>query len=238
MDAAVKAYTKALQYARVAPLKVSVYSRMARVNSLQNRKDLALANIDSAIANGYNLVQELDTLKDFASVRGETRFKDLRQKVFLSAYPCMANAQARQFDFWVGEWDAYVRNTQQFAGHSIIQIVSGGCAVLENWTSASSNYSGKSLNFIDPATGKWRQTWVGNSDMQDFVNGEYKDGAMRFTFETTDAKGKKQTGRFIFYNEGPNQVRQFNELSADDGKTWTTNYDFTYVRKKAAGAIQ
>ena len=55
---------------------------------------------------------------------------------------------------------------------------------------------------------------------------------MRFEFETKDAQGNKITGRFIFYNEGPNQVRQFNETSANGGKTWTTSYDFTYIRKK------
>jgi len=41
---------------------------------------------------------------------------------------------------------------------------------------------------------------------------------------------QKIIGRFIFYNEGPNQVRQFNEQSSDGGKTWTTSYDLTYKR--------
>ena len=68
--------------------------------------------------------------------------------------------------------------------------------------------------------------------IQEFVNGEYKDSAMRFEYETKDAQGKKFIGRLIFYNQGPNQVRQFNETSEDNGKTWTTNYDFTYIRKK------
>ncbi len=68
--------------------------------------------------------------------------------------------------------------------------------------------------------------------MQEFVNGEYKDSAMRFDFTTIDAKGNKIIGRFIFYNRGSNQVRQFNETSNDDGKTWTISYDFTYIRKK------
>jgi hypothetical protein len=155
-----------------------------------------------------------------------------QQQVDNSALPCIGNKQAREFDFWVGEWDVYKRSTTQLVGHSLIQVVSDGCAILENWTAAGSSGSGKSLNFIDPATGKWKQTWVGSRGPQDFVNGEYKDGAMRFTFDLTDTKGHKLTGRFIFYKEGPDQVRQLNEVSADKGKTWTTSYDFTYIRKK------
>jgi hypothetical protein len=113
-----------------------------------------------------------------------------------------------------------------------VQIISEGCALLENWEGGNS--SGKSINFIDPNTNKWKQSWSGSyaNGNQEFVNGEYKDSAMRFEFETKDAHGKKIIGRFIFYNQGPNQVRQFNETSNDDGKTWTTSYDFTYIRKK------
>lgn len=102
----------------------------------------------------------------------------------------------------------------------------------QNWD--GQNSTGKSINFIDPNTNKWKQSWAGSyaNGIQEFNNGEYKDSAMRFEFQTKDVQGVKIIGRFIFYNQGANQVRQFNETSADEGKTWTTNYDFTYVRKK------
>ena len=50
--------------------------------------------------------------------------------------------------------------------------------------------------------------------------------------EQTAPDGKKNKGRFTFFNQGPDQVRQLNEISADEGKTWQTVYDFTYIRKK------
>jgi hypothetical protein len=144
----------------------------------------------------------------------------------------MGDHHAREFDFWIGEWNVYVTGTKNYAGHSLIQMISGGCALLENWDSPAGN--GKSINFIDPVTNKWKQSWAGSyaNGIQEFTNGEYKDSAMRFIFERTNVQGNKIIGRFIFYNEGPDQVRQFNETSADGGKTWTTTYDFTYVRKK------
>jgi hypothetical protein len=105
--------------------------------------------------------------------------------------------------------------------------------ILENWTANGSPGNGKSMNFVDAKSGKWEQVWVGSSGggANIFVNGEYRDSAMHFDFEQTDAKGNKLVGRFIFFNQGKNQVRQLNETSADGGKTWNTVYDFTYLRK-------
>jgi hypothetical protein len=187
--------------------------------------------LDSAVSLGYTNLNVLDTHKEFSNIRNEQAFKVLRQRVYESDFPCMANSKAREFDFWIGDWEVYVTGTQTYAGHNKIEMVSGGCALLENWKSNSSE--GKSLNFIDPLSGKWKQTWVGSypSGIQEFVQGAYKDGAMRFIFETTDVLGNKLMGRFIFYNEKQGQVRQFNETSADSGKTWSTSYDYTYFRK-------
>src|SRR5258708_12450283 len=61
---ALKDYQKALAYKPVPQLKASAYSRMARVNALQNNEDAAISNIDSAIVYGYLIFSELDSLKD------------------------------------------------------------------------------------------------------------------------------------------------------------------------------
>ncbi|SEP36397.1 tetratricopeptide repeat protein [Mucilaginibacter sp. OK283] len=233
-QAAIGAYQKALMGKPAAPLKAIVYSRRAKVYALQGKIAISVNDLDSATAYGYSNLAEMDTLNDFGSLRNNPGFKQIRQKVYFTLNPCMANAQARQFDFWVGEWNVYPTGTNTLAGHSLVQMVSGGCALLENWEATNGSSSGKSLNFIDEANGKWKQTWVGNyaNGIQEFVNGQYADGAMRFTFTTTDAQGHPLTGRFIFYNLGADKVRQFNETSADGGKTWVTAYDFTYIRIK------
>ena len=229
--AALKNYERSLSLNPSAGLKSILYSRMAKIHALNNDKEKAYIELDSAVSNGYVSFQELDTLIDFKNIREEKRFKDIRQRVYVRAYPCMGDAHAREFDFWIGEWDVYQAGTKTYAGHSLIQVIAGGCALLENWDSPAS--TGKSINFIDPVTNKWKQSWAGSyaNGTQEFVNGEYKDGAMRFEYITKGLKGEKVIGRFIFYNQGPNQVRQFNEFSADEGKTWTTSYDFTYFRR-------
>lgn len=148
-------------------------------------------------------------------------------------FPCQDDKRTKEFDFWLGDWDVYARGTNTLVGKSKIESASGGCMVLENWTSASGS-NGKSMNYVDPLTKKWIQVWVGSAGINTqnitrFYDGEYRDGAMRFVFDR-EANGTKIIGRFIFYNEGPNQVRQFNETSSDGGKTWTTSYDFIYKR--------
>jgi hypothetical protein len=153
-----------------------------------------------------------------------------------SALPCLDDPKAREFDFWIGEWDAFVTGTTNLAGHSRIDRASGGCMILENWTSVGSQqFEGKSMNFVDPVTKKWKQIWVGSGqspNATEFLNGEYRDGAMRFEFESLDKNAKKILVHFHFYNQGPDKVRQLHQTSADDGKTWTVTYDFTYIRKK------
>lgn len=236
-DMALENFQKAEKNNPPAAMQPFLYSRMAKAYSLKNDHDKAVAYLNKAFDAGYLNLKELDSAKEFVSLQSDAQFKEIRTKVYNTLFPCVTNAQAREFDFWAGEWDVYATGTKNYAGHSLVQIISHGCALLENWDGMNS--TGKSLNFIDPLTNKWKQTWVGSyaNGVQEFTNGEYRDSAMHFEFETKDAKGNKLIGRFIFYNQGPNQVRQFNETSSDGGKTWTTSYDLTYIRKKPANSF-
>jgi len=233
-DKALSNYLKSLEYKPTPAIETIVQSRLARVYSVKKENDKSFQSLDRALQLGYANLNELDTQKEFDNVRTDSRFSEIVKRANINAYPCMGNAQARQFDFWIGEWDAYVRGTTNLAGHSKIEMASGGCMILENWTSVGSPFSGKSMNFVDPVSGKWKQIWVGSGGVNatEFLNGEYREDAMRFDFETVNPQGVKQKVHFYFFNEGPDQVRQFHETSNDDGKTWTTTYDFTYKRKK------
>jgi len=185
-----------------APLRASILSRLARIRAVQNNAVDAVGFLDSAVKYGYLSFPEMDTLDDFNKIRNNAAFVAVRNKLYNSIYPCYQDKRSREFDFWVGDWDVYVTGTDSYAGHSVIQQISGGCAILENWQSAISE--GKSLNFIDDSTHKWKQVWVGSypNGKQDFVNGEYKDSVMRFTFTTLDAQGHILHGKFSFSIRG------------------------------------
>lgn len=232
-DKSISCYLKSIEYRPNPSLEIIVQSRLARVYSVKSDIPRAFESLNRALQLGYSNISELETQVEFAYIRRDAQFEQVLKRANENAYPCLVNKKAREFDFWIGEWDAFVTGTMNLAGHSKIEMASGGCMILENWSSEGQPFKGKSINFVDPATNKWKQIWVGSGgvNVSEFLNGEYRDGAMRFEFETTDAKGNKQWVHFYFYNQGPNQVRQFHETSSDGGKTWTTTYDFTYNRK-------
>ena len=232
---AINDYNKALANNPVPPVRNVAFARMARAYSMLNKTDEATNWLMKATTYGWNSLPDLDSIPDFKNLRNSPKFKEIRQQVYETIYPCTKEPHSHDFDYWIGDWDCYATGTQYLVGHSHIESIAGGCAILENWTSTQSQ-TGKSFNYYDQAAGKWEQDWIGGGGLggrQRYYNGEYKNGAMHFTYETTNAKGEKQPGNFIFYNIDKDTVRQYQDISSDGGKTFTVSYDFTYKRKKA-----
>lgn len=133
--------------------------------------------------------------------------------------PCSA-PEYRQFDFWVGEWDVFLPGGQQ-AGSNVVERLLGGCALSENWTSATGGH-GKSYNFYDAARGVWHQTWI---DAQG--NPLYIDGGMQGdSMVLTDG-----LNRITWTPLESGHVRQHWEVTQDDGVTWATAFDGEYRRR-------
>jgi tetratricopeptide (TPR) repeat protein len=196
-----------------------------------NQKDKAIEWLDKAVSNNLSPFTNIASDPDLAGLSTEPRFKELVATIDKKRRPCMYSDSARQFDFWIGEWDVFNPQGQK-AGTSSIQQIADGCGILENWTGTRGG-SGKSINFYDPASGKWYQYWMGANGIPSRYEGIFKDGAMRYEGEAQSAAGKVRT-RLTFFNLDTNTVRQLAEQSADEGKTWTTTYDFKYSRKKGA----
>ena len=160
--------------------------------------------------------------------------------LFASAYaqrPCSAPAY-RQFDFWLGEWEAFNNVNGQKAGDSKISLVLDSCIILEEWTSASITqglrYAGKSFNTWNAAEGQWQQTWVDNTGSTTFFSiGKFEKN--RIIFNTLPFRFSKDTlavRKLTFYNISPDRVRQHGEISKDNGAHWQTEYDLEYRRRK------
>ncbi|NJO25534.1 MAG: hypothetical protein HC867_06900 [Bacteroidia bacterium] len=169
--------------------------------------------------------------------------KSIAFSIFLSLYlsvfaqkPCSAGPY-RQFDFWLGEWEAFGVNGKK-AGDSKISLILDSCIILEEWTSASVNrgvrYAGKSFNTYNNSTKQWQQTWVDNAGgSTEFLEGKYENN--KIIFKTNPFPFSKDTlavRKLTFYNLGPDKVRQHGEISKDEGRNWATEYDLEYRRKK------
>ncbi len=201
---------------------------LARVYARLNDKTKAYEVLEKSTTLGGIAPETLAGEKDFIAYKEETRFKDLIKKSDLAVNPCKAAPEFRQFDFWVGEWDA--KNTQGVTvGSSSIQMILNQCVILENWSTPLQ--SGKSFNIYDAADKKWHQTWVDDKGTFTHYIGELKDGKMIYVADT-QIGGKKTLLKMTFSKLPNGDVRQFGENSTDEGKTWTAAFDFTYTRKK------
>lgn len=228
---ALKNYKQALSNKPSAFLKGLVEERIARIYGKKNKPDSALKWLNTAAISGFSNITEIDTLSELKFLQGFAEYKSIYQKIYALSYPCTTMPHTHDFDFWIGEWDVFQTGTQTLVGHSLVQSVSGGCSLLENWNATTAN-NGKSLNYYDVSAGTWEQDWVGSSGgAQRYLNGEYKNGIMHFTYEST-VNGQKVIGNFLFYNIDKDTVRQYQDMSTDGGKTYTVAYDLTYIRKK------
>ena len=72
------------------------------------------------------------------------------------ARPCLTDQRYRQFDFWLGRWDAGGLNAPAPNTTSQIRNILDGCVIAENWSGGT----GRSINAFDPDNGEWHQTWV------------------------------------------------------------------------------
>ncbi|MBL7742617.1 MAG: hypothetical protein JNN00_03995 [Chitinophagaceae bacterium] len=153
-----------------------------------------------------------------------------------SQLPCSSPVY-RQFDFWLGEWEAFGPKGSK-AGDSRITIILDSCVVLEEWTSAGKQnglvYAGKSFNSYNAGTKQWQQTWTDNTgNTTEYLRGEGSEGRIVFYADKVAGKnGKFFMRRLTFTKTDNDKVRQLGERSDDEGKTWTTEYDLEYRRKK------
>ena len=142
--------------------------------------------------------------------------------------PCTSE-EARQFDFWIGEWDA---SWESGKGVNNISKILGGCVVFEEYDATpSSPLIGKSVSVYNSKTGNWQQTWVDNTGgYLDFV-GKWQDDKMILS-RSFEIEGKKTIQRMVWYNITFERFDWNWEKSVDGGKTWSVSWKIQYIRKE------
>ena len=226
LDDALSAYRRAISLT-VAP--AAMYNA-ATVFSLRGQKDSALYWLDQLIAKaGYANDQAVSADSDFTSLGTDPRFNALLERMRDIKRPCRSRKESRMFDFWVGDWD--VRTPQgQPAGQSSIQLLLEGCTLLENWTDSNGG-GGKSLNSYNAGIGQWQQFYTDQyGRVTEYRSSKWIDGTLRFS--ATMLVPQRRLLRMMFKQINPDLVRQWGEVSVDDGKTWSPSFDLYYHRKK------
>lgn len=142
--------------------------------------------------------------------------------------PACTAPEFRQFDFWIGLWDVYVKG--KLAGQNDVTREQDGCLLVEHWKSLRGAETGESFNYYDVADRKWHQLYIANNGIAQTyppIAGTFADHRMTLV----DEKDPKNFSRWIWTDMGDGKVRQMAEQSADGGKHWTTVWDSIYVKR-------
>lgn len=143
--------------------------------------------------------------------------------------PCSA-AEARQFDFWVGEWE--LTWSDSLHGSNRIEKMFGNCTIHENFSDPKLGYLGQSWSVYNPGSRLWQQTWVDNRGGYIVLTGGMDGGRMILkTGERQTPKGPQEM-RMVFSNITSDSFDWSWESSTDKGVTWKPGWVIHYVRKK------
>jgi tetratricopeptide (TPR) repeat protein len=222
---------EALKHAEFDPqLGATVFYREAESLAKLNRKNDALFALDKAVDAGFIQTDLMLQDTDFAQLHDDPAFQKTIARADAIAHPCVHLPEYRQLDFWIGEWDVVNTQGQSLAGASSVQLILDQCVILENWTGGG---TGKSFNHYDTRLKKWIQDWVDSqSTSVHFEGSADKAGVMHYYADDLDPQNKPIKRHLQFMPIDKDHVRQFSQASSDGGKTWSPQYDFTYIRKK------
>ena len=145
-----------------------------------------------------------------------------------AATPAACSApEYRQFDFFVGHWDAYDADApDKLVARNDVKIVLDGCVIYEDYKQ-DDGLHGESYSLYDSARGVWHQSWVTNHGQLLLMDGGLRDDAMTFEGEQKGKDGKPVRLRAVWKPQGKN-VRETATRSSDGGKTWQPLFDILF----------
>jgi molybdenum cofactor cytidylyltransferase len=164
------------------------------------------------------------------SISQEVAMSQTHQPSPAEAY--RAQPEARQFDFWLGEWN--LNWGEDGAGTNSIHTILDGCIIQENFRSdPKMGLDGMSVSAYDRHRDKWVQTWVDNQGSYLDFTGEFKDGRMILQREAL-VDGRHFLQRMVWYNIASDKLDWNWERSDDHGETWRVLWHIHYRRANPA----
>jgi len=160
-----------------------------------------------------------------------------------------AAPEARQFDFWLGDWTIDQRILRpdgsylELPARTSVRSAVTGCALVEEWRGdvqffwagmeAPAELHGLSVRAWDPETRTWVIHWLDDMDPvlgEPFIGG-FEDGRGVFTQTTTGPDGVERTFRITFENPADGVVDWQLAFSRDGGASWTTLWSMRMTRE-------
>lgn len=159
------------------------------------------------------------------------------------AYTHCPEPEARQFDFWTGQWDVtnrYLVNNAEWAdigfATNLVHPVLDGCAIVEHWRGnlGRNQIRGFSIRTYDPTIDRWvlLLSWPGpNRPSFSFLEGSFRHGRGEFFRDGVNAEGDSISTRYTFADVTPTSLRWDAASSSDGGIHWATNWIMEFSRR-------
>lgn len=168
-----------------------------------------------------------------------------------SEVPPCTQAEARQFDFWIGDWDIEAKRRPPGGGQWVPNEVwvgtrvrpdLGNCVLIEeslDINGADTLVVGMSLTSYNVHLGKYQQLWADRKGNALEHVGALEDGRMVLYLEPTASDGEALTAlkpttliRMVFEDIEADRLVWRYEYSVDEGHTWTGTSEAIYTRRK------
>ena len=146
-----------------------------------------------------------------------------------SSAPLPIPPEAKQFDFWLGEWDAAWG--ENLRGVNRITKRWDRVVVEEFSGHPGMTLEGHSVSTYDVVAKQWKQTWVDNEGSYLDFTGNFADGKMTLR-RAFQKDGKTIQQRMVWYDIAADVFKWNWERSLDDGKTWEVMWKIVYTRRK------
>ena len=132
----------------------------------------------------------------------------------------------KQFDFWVGDWDAFEAGSTTPAARVQVDRLLDGCVLREQYTGAD-GHKGQSLSIYDRSRNVWHQSWVTNRGELLVIEGIFQSGEIVLTGADRTSDGKERRVRGIWKPDAGG-IRETAVTSTDGGKTWKPWFDLAF----------
>jgi len=139
-----------------------------------------------------------------------------------------------QFDFWVGDWNAFDVETRSQDAHVGVDSILDGCVVHERYDGAD-GHRGESFSIYDASRHVWHQTWVTNRGELLTIEGNLQDGVMVLAGADLNAAGQERRVRGD-WKPAEGGVRETAVTSTDGGKTWKPWFDLMFRPAQSSGS--
>ena len=151
--------------------------------------------------------------------------------------PC-TSPEARQFDFWLGDWDLSWPAEQgggevgeRQTGYNRITKLFGDCVIEENFTTNDASFRGHSVSVYDVAAGTWRQTWVDSTGGYLVFTGSFHGETMELRTQPSERDGETVVQRMVFSGIAADSLEWAWQRSRDGGATWNDLWNISYLRR-------